>query len=58
MCGALCILAGAAAYGCFRSAAWLLVCRLVIGLGEGLSVDYFNIGDLVKKLAARLEVEV
>jgi len=35
--GAILIVTGTAAYGLARSAAWLLLCRLVVGLGEGLS---------------------
>jgi MFS family permease len=35
--GALLIIFGTAAYGVGKSVAWLLLCRLVVGLGEGLS---------------------
>jgi MFS family permease len=35
--GAMLIVAGTAAYGLWLSVAWLFLCRLVVGLGEGLS---------------------
>ncbi len=35
--GAVLMVVGTAAYGLIRTAAWLLSCRLLIGLGEGLS---------------------